>query len=76
MSTDHQTIAWMASWSGGAIMKYHVHDCGRSAYEVVICHRVKHVVAGFWEHVLFNMTKDTAQQHVMDNGPRDIVQES
>ena len=58
---DHPMIPWMISWSGDAIMKYHVQDNGRTAYETMTGHRVKHVVAGFGEHIHFKVAKDTVQ---------------
>ena len=51
----------MVSWSGDAIMMYHVRDDGRTAYEHMRGHRVKHVVAGFGEHIHFKVAKDTVQ---------------
>ena len=58
---DHPMVPWMISWSGDAIMKYHVREDGRTAYETMTGHRVKHVVAGFGEHVHFKVAKDTVQ---------------
>ena len=54
-------IPWMTSWSGDVIMKYHVRDSGRTAYETMTGHRVKHKVAGFGEHVHFKVAKYTVQ---------------
>ena len=51
----------MSSWFGDVIMKYHIHAIGRTAYEAMTGHRVKHVVAGFGEHIHFKVAKDTAQ---------------
>ena len=58
---DHPMVPWMISWSGDAIMKCHVREDGRTAYETMTGQCVKHVVAGFGEHVHFKVAKDTVQ---------------
>ena len=44
---------------GDAIMMYHVRNDGITAYETMTGHRVKHVVAGFGEHIHFKVAKYT-----------------
>ena len=51
--------------SGGAIQKYHVKSGGRTAYESMMGHRVRHVAAGRGEPVLLNVaTYKNAHNHL------------
>ena len=50
---EHPMIPWMVSWAADVVVKCHARDSGRTAYEDMTGHRVKHVVAGFGERVHF-----------------------
>ena len=50
---DHAMIPWLVQWAGSATLKMHVRNDGRTAYEDMAKHRVKHTVVGFGEHVQF-----------------------
>ena len=55
---DHPMVPWLVTWAGEVIQKYHLRDDGRTAYEQMTLHRVKHLVIGFGEQVQFLLAKD------------------
>ena len=54
-------IPWMVSWAADVVVKYHARSNGRTAYEDMTTHRVKHMVAGFGERVQFMVAKGVIQ---------------
>ena len=43
----HTMVPWLVSWAADAILKYRVKASGKTAYEEITGHKVKHVVAAF-----------------------------
>ena len=58
---DHPMVPWMVGWSGDILLKYNTRPTGRTPYEEMTGHRVKHKVAGFGERVHFKVATDTVQ---------------
>ena len=57
-------VSWLVNWAGEVIHKYKLRDDGRTAYEMMTKHRVKHLVIGFGEKIQFLLAKDnTANKH-------------
>ena len=59
-------IPWMVQWAGDVVQKFHVRSDGRTAYEDMTKHRVKHIVAGFGENVQFKIATDKQDQDKYD----------
>ena len=53
---EHPTLEWLAVWAAATLNKFKVGINGRTAYEMMVGHRVKHFVVGFGEKVQFKMT--------------------
>ena len=41
----HTMVPWLVSWAADVILKYRVKEHGKTAYEEITGHKVKHVVA-------------------------------
>lgn len=54
----HAMVPWLVNWAGEVIHKYKLRDDGRTAYEMMTKHRVKHLVIGFGEKIQFLLAKD------------------
>ena len=54
-------IQFMVSWAADVIRKYKVRSNGRTSYEEMTGHRVKHIIAGFGEHLQFMTAKGNIQ---------------
>ncbi len=57
----HPMIPFMVSWAADVIRKYKVRSNGRTSYEEMTGHRVKHIIAGFGEHIQFMTAKGKIQ---------------
>ena len=57
IEVDHPAVGWMVSWAGDILLKYREKPNGRTAYEDMIGHTVRHQVAGFGEKVLVPVGK-------------------
>ena len=55
---DHLMVPWLIHWAGDVVQKFHVRSDGRTAYEDMTKHRVKHFVIGFGEKVQFLLATD------------------
>ena len=60
----HPMIPFMVSWAADVIRKYEVRSNGRTSYEEMTGHRVKHIIAGFCEHVQFMTAKGNVQNTI------------
>ena len=47
IESHHPIRQWLANWAGEAIIKFKVHQNGRTSYEMMTTHRCKHFVVGF-----------------------------
>ena len=70
---DHPMVPWIISWSGDAIMKYHVREDGRTAYETMTCHRVKHVGQGLENISISRWPKTPCKTKTRGNGQTDSL---
>ena len=66
VEVDHPAVGWMVSWAGDMIFKYRERANGRTAYEDMSGHTVRHSVAGFGEEVLFQVAKDEGHRNKFD----------
>ena len=55
-------IPWLVQWAGDVVQKCNVWNGGRTAYEHMTNHRVKHVVVGFGENVQLQIATDGQYQ--------------
>ena len=62
----HTMVPWLVSWAADAILKYRVKESGKTAYEEITGHKVKHVVAAFGESVQFRVATDPHDQNKYD----------
>ena len=63
---NHAIVPWMVSWAGDIILKYRQKANGRTAYEDMTGHRVKHKVCGFGEWVQFQVARDPGDRNKFD----------
>ena len=54
----HPMVPWLVNWAGEVLMKFHIKDNGRTAYEEITGHRARHKVCGFGEDVQFQLARD------------------
>ena len=59
-------IPLLVQWAGDVVQKYHVRNDGRTSYEDMTKHRVKHVVVGFGENVKFKVATYKQDQDTYD----------
>lgn len=58
--------AWLFEWSAEVLLKYEVRGNGRTRYEDIKGHRVRHKVLGFGEHIHFMLAKDEGHRNKYD----------
>ena len=62
----HLMVPWMVEWSGNVLYKYILGADGKTGYERVTGHKVRHKVAGFGELVLFKLATDESSRNKYD----------
>ena len=63
---SHPMIPWLAAWAGDVLLKYEVKNTGRTGYEQMTGHKVKHKVFGFGEYVHFKLATDNSNVDKFD----------
>ena len=59
-------VPWLVSWAADVIIKCRVKSNGKTAYEDITGHKVKHVVAGFGEAIQFRVATNVHDQNQYD----------
>ena len=67
LENDSPIIEWMVVWVADAISKYSVKDNGRTTYEMITQHSVKHKVVGFAEKVDYMMKISSGKRNACSN---------
>ena len=64
IAVDHPILSWLAVWSCEVLNKYKVRD-GRTAYELMTGHKVKHTVYAFGQRIwgMFTGDKNAKNDH-------------
>ena len=62
----HPMVPWMVAWASEVLVKYEVRKNGRTAYEDLTGHKVRHKIAGFGEYVHFKLATDEAHRNKFD----------
>ena len=65
---DHPMVPWLVGWASDVVLKYYVHDDGRTAYDSMTGHRVKHIVAGFGKQCIFNWLRASWRTRTKEDG--------
>ena len=60
-------MGWLVLWAGEVLLKYKVRESGRTAYESITGHRVKHPVVMFGETLNFKLKQDEARRRNMES---------
>ena len=66
ISQNHPMVPWMVTWAAEVTMKFEVKRSGRTGYEEITGHKVRHKVFGFGEFVHFKMATDRAALNKFD----------
>ena len=67
LSVAHPLMGWLALWSGKVLMKFKVRESGRTAYENITGHRVKHPVVMFGETLNFKFNQDESRRREVES---------
>ena len=67
LPVTHPLMGWLVLWSGEVLLKYKVRESGRTAYESITGHRVKHPVVMFGETLNFKLKQDEARRRNMES---------
>ena len=62
----HPLLSWLSIWSAEIINKYRPRN-GRTAYELMTGHRVKHLIMGFGEKIFAQFTADKSAKNDHDS---------
>lgn len=63
---QHRLVPWLVDWSAEVILKDEVRRNGRTRYEDISGHRVRHKALGFGEHVHFMAARDDSERNKFD----------
>ena len=66
MPFGHPLLSWLSTWAAEIINKYRPRN-GRTAYELMTGHRVKHMIVGFGENILAQFTADKSAKDDHDS---------
>ena len=66
LPVEHHAVGWLVSWASDVVLKYKEGDDGRTAYERMTGHMIKHKVVGFCESVLFQVAMDHSNRNKYD----------
>ena len=58
----HPLMGWLVLWAGEILLKYKVRESGRTAYENMTGHRVKHPVVMFGETLHFKLKQHESRR--------------
>ena len=58
----HPLIGWLVLWAGEFLLKYEVREAGRTAYENMTGHRVKHPIVMFRETLHFKLKQQESRR--------------
>ena len=61
----HPLMGWLVLWAGGVLLEYVVRSSGRTAYEGITGHRVKHPIVMFGERLNFKLDQDESKRRRM-----------
>ena len=67
LPVSHPLMGWLILWAGEVLLKYNVRESGRTAYESITGHRVKHPVVMFGETLNFKLKQDEARRRNMES---------
>ena len=67
LTVGHPLMGWLALWTGEVLMKYKVKENGRTAYEEITGHRVKHPVVMFGETLNFKLKQDESRRRKLES---------
>ena len=67
LPVTHPLMGWLVLWAGEVLLKYKVRESGRTAYENITGHRVKHPVVMFGETLNFKLKQDEARRRNMES---------
>ena len=62
----HPLMGWLVLWAGEVLLKYKVRESGRTAYENITGHRVKHPVVMFGETLNFKLKQDETRRRKVE----------
>ena len=62
----HPLMNWLVIWAGEVLLKYKVRESGRTAYENITGHRVKHPVVMFGETMNFKLKQNEPRRRKME----------
>ena len=65
LPVSHPLTGWLVLWASEVLLKFVVRPCGRTAYEKITGHRVKHPMAMFGETVNFMLKQDESRRKRM-----------
>ena len=60
-------MGWLVLWAGEELLKYKVRESGRTAYENITGHRVKHPVGMFGETLNFQLTQPESRRRKVES---------
>ena len=63
----HPIMGWLVLWAGEVLLKYKVRESGRTAYESITGHRVKHPVVMFGETLNFKLKQHEARRRKVES---------
>ena len=67
LPVTHPLMGWLVLWAGEVLLKYKVRESGRTAYENITGHRVKHPEVMFGETLNFKLKQDEARRRNMES---------
>ena len=59
-------VGWMVAWAAEVLLRFAVDESGRTAFERMTGHRVRHKVFAFWERILFKPAADPGHRNKLD----------
>ena len=66
VDVNHPVVGWMVSWAADAVFKFKEKANGRTLYEEVTGHRVRHQVFGFGERIMFQLVNNSSDRNKFD----------
>ena len=66
VEVNHPVVGWMVSWAADVVFKLKEKANGRTPYEDVTGHRVRHQVFGFGERIMFQLVNNSRDRNKFD----------